>query len=297
MHRTGDVDVLCVEEATTPQPGSGEVLIRVHAAAVNPIDWKYRRGLVERALPAVLGEDVSGIVEASRADRFSPGDELFGIVTSGGYAEFAVASGDALAIKPAELSHRQAAALPVSGLTAWQALFDQGRLEPGQIVLIAGAGGGIGHLAVQLAKRAGAEVIATGSGRSRDFALGLGADHFVDYTQQQVSDVVSGVDLAIDAVGGSTTQTLVPTVREGGTLITLAYPPEPQPHAAGLKLEQLVMRPSSRQLAAIGDLAAKGDLRPEILAAFPLEEVRRAHDVSETGHVQGKIVLQVAEAA
>ena len=184
MHETGDPDVLRYEEADRPEPSDGEVLIRVHAASVNPVDWKYRRGLVETPLPAVLGIDVSGTVEASRADDFAEGDRVFGISASGGYAEYSTASATAIARKSDALSDEQAAAIPVAGLTAWQALLDRGGLEGGQTALVAGAAGGVGHFAVQFAKLAGARVIGIGSTRNRDFVLGLGADEYVDYTQQ-----------------------------------------------------------------------------------------------------------------
>src|SRR5215207_1275297 len=212
IHETGSPDVLHYEQADRPEPGDGEVLIGVHAASVNPADWKARRGLSETRLPAVLGKDISGTVELSRADGFAEGDEVFGYVVGGGYAEFAVASTDTIARKPAGLSHEQAAAIPVAGMTAWQALFDRGGLERGQTALIAGAAGGVGHLAVQFAKVAGARVIGTGSFRNRDFVLGLGADEYVDYTEQDVGEAVSGVDVAFDTVVGDTTQSLVPTV-------------------------------------------------------------------------------------
>jgi NADPH:quinone reductase-like Zn-dependent oxidoreductase len=173
IHETGDPDVLHVEEVEQPEPSEGEVLIGVYAASVNPIDWKQRRGLAETSLPAVLGAEVSGTVQVSRAPDFADGDEVFGMAPSGGYAEFATAPAAVVAKKPAGVSHEQAAALPVAGMTAWQALFDRGGLESGQTALIAGAAGGVGHLAVQFAKHAGARVIGTGSSRNRDFVLGL----------------------------------------------------------------------------------------------------------------------------
>src|SRR6266498_881500 len=294
MHATGDVDVLRIEEVEVPEPREGEVLIRVHASAVNPVDWKYRRGVVERELPAVLGEDVSGTIEASRADGFARGDRVFGVTTSGGHAEYATASATAIARKPDELSHEQAAALPVSGMTAWQSLFDRGRLERGQTALIAGAAGGVGHLAVQFAKIAGARAIGTGSSRNRDFVLGLGADEYVDYSQQDVAETVSGVDVALDTVGGETTESLVPTVREGGILVTIANaPPEEAARARGVRAELLVMSPSSEDLARIAELVAGGEVRVEISEVLPLTEVQRAHELSESGHTCGKIVLTV----
>src|SRR2546421_10913894 len=138
IHETGNLDVLRYEQGDRPEPGDGEVLIRVRAASVNPVDWKYRRGLSERQLPAVLGNDASGTVELSRAATFAEGDEVFGMVASGGYAEFATVSAGAIASKPVDVSHEQAAAIPVAGMTAWQALFDRGGLERGQTTLIAG---------------------------------------------------------------------------------------------------------------------------------------------------------------
>jgi len=286
--------VLRIEDVERPEPGEGEIVIRVQAASINPVDWKYRRGLVERQLPAVLGEDVSGTVEVSRADGFVPGDDVLGITTSGGYAEYATASATAIAlIKPEGLSHAQAAALPVSGMTAWQALFDRGRLEPRQTLLIAGAAGGVGHLAVQFAKHAGAHVIGTGSRHNREFVLSLGADEFIDYTRGDVADAVSGVDLALDTVGGATTASLLPALREGGTLVTIAYPPEKPPQDCRCWVKPLIMRPSPVQLARIANLVASGAVRVEIAEEFELADVPRAHALCESGHARGKIVLTV----
>jgi NADPH:quinone reductase-like Zn-dependent oxidoreductase len=294
IRETGSPAVLHYEEADRPEPGDGQVLIRVKAASVNPTDWKARRGLSETRLPAVLGRDVSGTVELSRADDIAEGEDVFGYVAGGGYAEFAIASPDTIARKPPGLSHDQAAALPVAGMTAGQALFDRGGLERGQTALIAGAAGGVGHLAVQFAKFAGARVIGTGSSRNRDFVLGLGADEYVDYTEQDVGQVVSGVDVAFDTVGGDTTQALVPTLREGGILVTIANaPPEEAARARGVRAALLVMSPSSEQLARIAELVAGGEVRVEISEVLPLTEVQRAHELSEAGHTRGKIVLTV----
>lgn len=292
IHETGDPDVFRLEEVEQPEPDEGEVLIRVHAASVNPFDWKQRRGLAEVSLPAVLGSDASGTVEVSRAPDFAEGDEVFGMANSGGYAEFATLATAAVAKKPAGISHEQAAALPVAGMTAWQALFDRGGLESGQTALIAGAAGGVGHFAVQFAKHSGARVIATGSSRNRDFVLGLGADDYVDYTEQDVAEAVSGVDVAFDTVGGETTASLVPVLREGGILVTIAgAPPEDAARERGARAELLVMSPNSDQLARIAELAAAGEVRGELAEVLPLNEVQRAHELSESGHTRGKIVL------
>ncbi len=295
IHETGGPDVLRYEETERPTPGEGEVLIAVRAASVNPIDWKIRRGLRETQLPAVLGNDVSGVVESSRVQGFAEGDEVLGVASSGGYAEFATVPATLIASKPAGVSHEQAAALPVSGLTAWQALFDSGALQAGQTALVAGGAGGVGHLAVQFAKHAGARVIATGSARNRDFVLGLGADEYIDYKSQDVGEAVSDVDVAFDTVGGETTESLVPTLREGGVLVTIANaPPEQAAAARGARAELLVMSASSEQLARIAGLVADGSVRVEIAETFPLNEASQAHALSEAGHTRGKIVLEVS---
>jgi NADPH:quinone reductase-like Zn-dependent oxidoreductase len=238
IHETGDPDVLRYEETDRPEPGDGEVLIRVHAASVNPADWKDRRGFRDRPLPRVLGFDMSGTVESSRADGFAEGDQAFGMSASGGYAEYSTASAAVIAKKPEGVSHEQAAAIPVAGVTAWQALFDRGRLRSGQTALVAGAAGGVGHFAVQFAKVAGARAIGTGSTRNRDFVLGLGADEYVDYTQQEVGEAVNGAEVVLDTVGGEVTASLLPAVRGGGMLVTIAAaPPEEAARERGVRAE------------------------------------------------------------
>ena len=293
LSETGAPEILRVAELPAPEPGDGQLLIRVRAAAINPIDWKQRRGLAPKQLPAVLGSDISGTVERSRADGFAEGEEVFGFTPSGGYAELAVSPAAAIAAKPAELSHAQAAAIPVAGLTAWQALFDRGELERGQTLLVAGAAGGVGHLAVQLGKHAGARVIGTGTARNREFVLGLGADQYVDYTSEDVAEVAGGVDVAFDTVGGETTRTLLPTLRAGGLLVVIAAaPPEAEAAELGVRTELLVMSPSSEQLAKLAALLAAGELSVEIAATFPLADVARAHELSEAGHTRGKLILE-----
>ncbi len=292
LSETGGPEVLRVEDVPMPDPGDGEVLIRVRAASINPIDWKYRSGLSPKDLPAVLGNDISGTVEQSRTEEFADGDDVFGFAPTGGYAEFATAPAPAIARKPAGLSHEQAAALPVAGLTAWQALFDRGGLQSGQSLLVAGAAGGVGHLAVQFGKHAGARVIGTGSARNRDYVLGLGADEYVDYTSQDVAEVVHDVDVAFDTVGGETTKTLLPTVREGGALVVIAgAPPEAEAAERGVRAELLIMSPNAKQLADIAELVASGGARVEIAGTFPLDDVAKAHALSESGHTRGKLIL------
>jgi NADPH:quinone reductase-like Zn-dependent oxidoreductase len=293
FHETGGPEVLKVEETERPDPGDGEVLIRVRAASVNPIDWKQRSGYAEVPLPAVPGRDLAGTVEESNDSRFSPGDNVFGN-PGGTYAEYVAAPGDFLAKMPADLSFEQAAAIPVAGLTAWQGLFDKGGLESGQTALISGAAGGVGHFAVQFARVAGAQAVGTASARNRDFVLGLGADRCVDYTSEDVSQVVSDVDVALDTVGGDVTATLVPTLREGGAIVTIASaPPEEAAAERGARAIMHVTSPSPDQLTRIAELVLAGEVRIEITEVLPLNDVQRAHELSETGHVRGKIVLTV----
>jgi NADPH:quinone reductase-like Zn-dependent oxidoreductase len=293
IHETGGPDVLHVEEIEQPEPEEGEVLVRVHAASVNPTDWKQRRSTT--SLPAVLGHDVSGTVEVSRAPDFAEGDGVFGRASTGSYAEFAVARAAQIASKPSGVSHEQAAAVPVAGGTAWEGLFDVGGLESGQTALIAGAAGGVGHFAVQFAKHAGARVIGTGSSHNREFVLGLGADEYVDYTEQDVAKAVSDVDLAFDTVGGETTEGLLPVLRQGGILVTIAAAaPSDAAEARGVRAEVFSSRGDPEQLARIAELVAAGDVHVELAEVLPLNEVKHAHELSESGHTRGKIVLTVA---
>jgi NADPH:quinone reductase-like Zn-dependent oxidoreductase len=293
MRATGGVEVLEVSRRPRPLPGAGSALIRVRAASVNPIDWKYRRGLVERELPAVLGEDFSGTVAAAGPHSgVAAGDEVFGLATGGAQAEYTLAGPGALAPRPVAVGDEQAAALGVSGLTAWQGLFDRGGLAAGQTVVVAGAAGGIGHLAVQLARVAGAgRVIGSGSERNREFVLGLGADEFLDYRR---GETTGGADLVLDTVGGTTTASLVPMLRDGGTLVTISYPPEAAPATRRIVVAPLAMRPDGAQLARIAALAASGAVRVELAKVLALGEVRRAHELSESGHVRGKLVLRIS---
>jgi NADPH:quinone reductase-like Zn-dependent oxidoreductase len=294
IHETGGPEVLRYEEVDRPEPAEGEVLIAVRAASVNPIDWKQRGSMEPDKLPAILGRDVSGVVEVSRADGFSEGDEVFGWAASGGYAEYATGPADGIARKPPEVSFEVAAAIPVAGITAWQALFDKAGLESGQRALIAGAAGGVGHMAVQFAaKVAGAHTIGTGSGRNRDFVLGLGATEFVDYTEQDVASAVSDADVVLDTVGGDVTATVVPTLREGGVIVTIASaPPEDAAAERGGRAVLHVTNQSAEQLAQVAELIAAGTVRMEIAEVFGLSDAARAHELSESGHVRGKIVLR-----
>lgn len=301
MRATGGVDVLERASIPAPEPGDGQVLVRVHAAAVNPVDWKQRRGLVPGPLPTVPGGDVSGVVEVSRSAEFAAGDAVCGLASGGGYAEFATADARNVVHTPDGVPHAQAAAVPVSGLTAWQALFDSAALRDGETVLIAGAAGGVGHLAVQFATLAGAQVIGTGSTRNRDVVLGLGAHRYLDYTRQDPADAVAGVDVVIDTVGGPVTRSLIPVIRPGGVLVSTEYPTpadwpatEDRAHAARVTADLMVMRPDPSQLRHIVDLVADGVVRVHLAGVLPLADAAQAQLRSESGHTSGKLVLDVS---
>lgn len=294
IHETGGPEVLRWEEAPDPEPDDGEVLIRVRAAGVNPVDWKRRSGNYGLDLPTILGNEASGTVERSRADGLAEGDEVFGYAASGGYAELATTPGAAVAKKPDGVSHEDASTIHVAAQTAWQSLFDVAGLESGHTALVTGAAGGVGHYAVQLAKHAGARVIGTGSSRNRDFVLGLGADEYVDYTEQDVAEAVSDVDVTFDTVGAET-EKLVSTVREGGFLVVIASaPPEEAAKERGIRTALHVTEANSDELGQIADLMGAGDVHVEIQEVIPISDVRRAHEVSESGHVRGKLVLAVS---
>ena len=294
IHETGGPEVMHLEEVDRPEPDEGEVLVRVHAASLNPVDWKVRRGPSRGPLPAVLGLDFSGVVEVSRADGLAAGEEVFGVSPNGAYAEYTTAPAATIARKPESVSHEQAAALPTSGCTAWQALFDRAELEEGQTALVNGAAGGVGHLAVHFAVVSGAEVIGTGSSANRDFVMGLGADEYVDYTEQDVGEAVSNVDVALDTVGNDSAS-LVPAVREGGILVTIASKaPEEAARERGVRAESHGVEVNTEQLGHIAGLAGAGQIRVEISETFQLAEAAAAHERSEAGHVRGKLVLTVA---
>ncbi|WP_223189755.1 NADP-dependent oxidoreductase [Nonomuraea terrae] len=233
LHELGEPDVLAIHEVPIPEPAPGEVLIKVHAAGVNPPDLYVRRGFVnipreirpQVQLPHTPGTDVSGVVVASRSAEWREGDEVFGLLRfpptgqkGRAYAEYTTAPAADLARKPAGIDHVRAAAVPMSALTAYQYLFDHVRPAADQTVLVNGAAGGVGHFAVQLAKHLGASVIAVASGRHEQFLAGLGADRFVDYTSQDVATAVKDVDLLIDTVGGPHAHRLLPVVRPGGRI-------------------------------------------------------------------------------
>jgi NADPH:quinone reductase-like Zn-dependent oxidoreductase len=302
----GGPEVLKEVELDSPEPGLSQVLVRVHAAGVNPTDWKHRAG--KRFLPdppLVLGWDVSGVVEAVGygVTLFKPGDEVFGMLPYpygvGSHAEYVAGPARAFARKPAGLDHVQAGALPLAALTAWQALVDTAQVTAGQRVLIHAAAGGVGHLAVQIAAARGAYVIGTASPGHHEMLRQLGADELIDYNTTDFAEAVGDVDVVLDPISGDYSLRSLRTLRPGGLLVSLLpVPPEIPAEAArlGVWTQTLLVEHDHAGMTAIADLVEAGKLRPVIAAAFPLADAAKAHEMGETGHVAGKLVLVVGEA-
>jgi NADPH:quinone reductase-like Zn-dependent oxidoreductase len=305
IHSYGGPEVLQYEETSRPEAAAGEVLIRVHAAGVNPLDWKVRSGYVKGFLrhrfPLILGWDVSGVVEAvgRRVADFKRGDAVYALLDftrDGAYAEYVVAPVRDVARKPASLDHVHTAAVPLAASTAWQSLFDVAKLEAGQRVLIHGAAGGVGHFAVQLAKWKGARVIGTASGRNENSVRGLGADEVIDYSTTRFEDRVSNIDVVLDLIGGDTQQRSWKILKKGGMLVsTVGVSSTQSLGGQGARGETLLVHPDAGQLARIAELIDGGQLKPVINTVLPLTEAAKAHELSQTGHIHGKIVLKASD--
>jgi NADPH:quinone reductase-like Zn-dependent oxidoreductase len=299
IHNYGNPDVLVPAQLPIPSPAAGQVLVKVKAASVNPVDFKWRKKGPFTAFPVVLGWDIAGTVEAlgPGVSDFQLGDQVFGMVGFPGlgqaYAEYAVAAVGDIAQMPASLDHGQAAAMALAALTAHQA-FEQMALTAGQTVLIHAGAGGVGHFAVQLAKARGATVIATASERNREFVLGLGADRVVDYRQQPFESQIEPVDAVFDCVGGETLNRSFAVVKPGGWLVTIVGKPSGELAAQhGIQAAQILVHPSKANLEMLAALVEAGQLRPHISQRFGLAAVAEAHQALESGRTVGKIVLEV----
>jgi NADPH:quinone reductase-like Zn-dependent oxidoreductase len=304
IHNYGGPEVLRFEDAPRPAPGSGELLIRVHAAAVNLVDEKIRAGYLKEifpfALPFIPGWDVSGVVEATGGGvtQFKKGDEVYArpsLARNGAYAEYVVVQDTEAALKPRSIDHVHSAAIPIVASTAWQALFDWAALGEGQRILIHGAAGGVGSFAVQLAKWKEAYVIGTASGRNQAFLRELGVDQAIDYEQTRFEDVVHDMDVVLDTIGGDTQTRSWKVLKKGGILVSIVGPP-PSDEAAkyGVRSAYFAAQPNASQLAEIAKLVDAGKIYPIVDTVLPLAEARHAHELAEKGHAPGKIVLKVA---
>lgn len=303
IHNYGGPEVLQYEDAPRPKPQADEVLIRVHAAGVNPIDGKIRAGhrkdIIPVSFPLIPGWDLSGVIEevGSGATRFKNGDEVFSMpdpTRNGAYAEYIVVRESEVALKPKSLHHVRAATIPLAALTAWHALLDTAKLQPGQRVLIHGGAGGVGHLAVQLAKWKGACVFATASPKNQDLLRKLGVDEPIDYTQQRFEDIAQKIDIVLDTLGGETQERSWKVLRQGGILLSLVQrPSRERAKSVGARGAMIGNRPDGASLAEIANIIDSGKLAPVIDRILPLSEARRAHELSQSGHTHGKIALRV----
>ncbi|WP_314038393.1 NADP-dependent oxidoreductase [Dietzia sp. CH92] len=298
----GEPDVLAVVDLPKPTPRTNEVLVRVEAASVNPTDWKHRgNGGFLGEPPFVLGWDLSGVVEevGIGVARFAPGDEVFGMLSypfgHGAHAEYVAAPAAWFAPKPPSLDHVQAAALPLVSLTAWQALVENADIQPGQRVLIHAAAGGVGHVAVQIAKARGAHVIGTASSAKHDFLREIGVDEPIDYREVDIAEAVSDVDAVLDTIGGTTSLASLRTLKPGGVVVSILPVGSDdfyrQAEQLGVRAIRMLVDSSRHDLVSITELVEKGELRATIADVFPLEQAAEAHRRGETGRTTGKMVL------
>jgi NADPH:quinone reductase-like Zn-dependent oxidoreductase len=296
----GQDDVVELAEMKKPEPGADQILVKVKSAAVNPVDWKIRDGLGELfglKPPLILGCEVAGTVEevGRAAKNFGAGDEVYGYLGthSGGYAEYVAAPASEFVRRPQNVDADTAASVSVGALTAWQGIFDNGKLTSGQRILITGASGAVGSMAVQLAKAKGARVIGTGSGRNEEFVRGLGADQFIDYKKAKFEDEVRDTDVVFDTVGGETQERAFQTLKRGGYLVSTVSPPsEEKAKEFGVNVAMVTMMPNAEQLAEINRLLEGGKLKVRVGPVLPLAEVKKAHRISAGGHAEGKIILR-----
>ncbi len=304
IHTYGGPEVLVYEDVARPQAAAGEVLLRVHAAGVNPADWKTRRGPARpgAVLPMILGWDVSGTVEAlgPGVTEFQEGDAVYGMIrfpqAGATYAEYVAAPVSQIAHKPASVDPVHAAALPLAGLTAWQALIEKAHISTGQKVLILGAAGGVGHLAVQLARSQGAYVLGTASTRNIEFLHRIGVDQAIDYTTTPLETAVHNVDVVFDTVGGETRERSLPVIKQGGMLVSIVLGrPSAEQAASGVNVQGMMVQPNAAQLAQLAQLIDAGKIHITVDTVLPLADARKAHELSESHRTRGKIVLRVAE--
>ncbi|GHE23990.1 NADP-dependent oxidoreductase [Streptomyces thermodiastaticus] len=307
----GGQEVLTAQEVARPEPLPTEVLVRVHAAGVNPVDWKTRQGHGMAGLqtfPLILGWDVSGVVEKTGfgVTTLKPGDEVYGMPrfprAAGGYAEYVTAPARQWARKPATIDHVHAAAVPLAALTAWQILVDTAGVRAGQRVLITAAAGGVGHFAVQFARHLGAHVIATASAGRHAWLTDLGAEETIDYTTTRFEEAADDVDVVIDLVGDGIDRTStrsLNTLRRGGLLVSVPGGISPElaaaAEAAGVRTSGFLVEPDGPALTTIAGLIDAGDVTVEVEQTFPLEQAAAAHTRGETGRTRGKLVLTVTD--
>jgi len=305
VHAYGGPEVLKYEDVPRPEPKADQMLVKVIAAAVNPVDGMIRSGkfanYFHTTLPLTPGYDIAGIVEKTgpKITKFKPGDAVYayiGLRDGGGYAEFAVATEEETSLKPKALTFEQSAAVPLVAMTAWQALIDTAKLSAGQTVLIHGGSGGVGSMAIQIAKAHGAKVLATASTANQDLLKQLGADVAIDYKKTKFEEVAKDVDVVLDSVGEATLVRSYGVVKKGGFIVSLvAQPDQAQLDAHGIRGAGLDAHPDAKELADVTKLIEEKKIVPVVSAVLPLSEAAKAHEQAATGHTRGKIVLKVAD--
>jgi NADPH:quinone reductase-like Zn-dependent oxidoreductase len=305
MHEYGTSEVLRVEAVAVPTPKSGEVRIRVHAAGVNPVDWKVRSGRLQKSYPVPLpytpGRDISGTIEAlgSGVTRWKIGDAVIANSSGGGFAEYVVVAEGDVARKPKRLTYEQAAGIPVASLTAWRTLIETADVKTDQRVLIHGGAGGVGSIAVQLAHWRGAHVIATASERNHEYLKSIGADEVIDYRTTRFEEAAKNIDVVLDTVGSDTLARSPVVLREGGMLLSIAGVPSAQACSERKlrcpKWSEQNPRYAGEQLETLGQLFEAGTLKMTIQAVFPLADAHQALELSETGRARGKIIVKVRD--
>ena len=301
----GGPEVLKYEDVPRPEPNEDQILVRVIAAGVNPIDAMIRSGMFAKSekdvFPIIPGADISGVVEkaGSKVTKFKAGDPVFAYVSlkgGGGYAQYALATEHDTAAKPKSLTYVEAAAVPIVALTAWQALIDAAKLDAAQTVLIHGGSGGVGSFAIQIAKARGAKVIATASTANQDLLKQLGADVAIDYTTQKFEDVAKNVDVVLDSVGKDTLVRSYGVVKKGGCIVSIVGDPDPaELEKHGIHGASISVEPNSSELAEIAKLINEKKIKVIVSQTLPLSEALKAHEQVATGHTRGKIVLKVAD--
>jgi len=304
LREYGGPEALKLEEVPRPEPKDDEVLVRVIAAAVNPVDAYARQGMLsKRGLdkrPAIIGYDIAGVVEktGARVTKFKAGDAVYAylsIMRGGGYAQFAIAKEGEMSLKPKNIDFEKAAAVPLAATTAWQALIDTAKINEGQTVLIHGGSGGVGSFAVQIAKARGAKVIATASSANQDLLKQLGVDQPIDYTTTKFQDVVKDVDVVLNCVRADTLPASYGMVKKGGVIVSITGDPDPaECDKRGIRCSGVMAHPDATVLQELTRLIEANKITPIVSQAFPLAKAARAHQQIETRHTRGKIVLRVA---
>lgn len=303
IHSYGNQDVLKYEDVPIPTILEDEILVRVIASAINPVDWKIREGylkdMIPHKMPLILGWDIAGIVDkvGSKVTNFAVGDCIYSrpdISKNGGYAEYIAIKASEVGFKPKNISFVEAASFPLAGLTAWQGLIDIANIQKGHRVLIHAGAGGVGSLAIQLAKWKGAHVITTTSSANTDFVKSLGADEVIDYTKHNFSDLVSNIDIVLDSMGGEIQESSMRVMKPGGTLVALTgIPSEEMAIKFGITAKFALVEPNAFALEQLANLLDSGIIRCVVGAEFALKDVKKAHALSESSRTRGKIVLHV----